>query len=744
MNQNVHAITVNDEDAELLNHRLTVTDQHLPDTSSRLFEQPTVHDDESDFISTWPKRSSALLDNGDLNVSAGCVGASLCNCVDSFFTFNRRFPCFTWLKTYSWSKLLRDFIAGITVALTVVPQGIAYAKVAGLPAEYGLYSSYIGPLVYLIFGTAKDITMGPTAVMSLIVAAYTKGNYPQYAVLLTFCAGITQLLIGVLQLSMLINFVSHPVISGFTSGAALTIAYGQVGALLGNDKIDGDHLYQQVYQTFRYIKHINWWDLSLGVMCLVILLFLRYLRSATLFKNTGDSPSYVIRIIRKVFWIICIGSNAVVVLTASFAVYIWSVVGDHQFSTVEKIENAGQVPIGMPPFGFVDKATNTTVSLVDMVVDIKAGFLIVPLLGILESIAIAKSFARKNDYRIDTTQELVAIGLANVASSFFNAYPITGSFSRTAVNSQCNVATPMGGLFTSIVVFSALLFLSPLFEYIPEASLAALIISSIIFNFDYKIITHLFKTKKTDFLTVVLTILMCCLTSAEYGIISGIVFSLLMSLCPMASPRIRLDRFREGALVIARFDHGLNFPSAEVIVDTFSEHFEQIEKKKVVGQNTVDPKCCIIDLDRVWQIDQSVCVSLATVKSFLEKKGVKVFLIRACPGVLSTLDRSRCNDEMPPSWDHFASLEEAVSVFTGEHLLNGVNNNNNSFQDSTGHQMDEVKVTNHRDSLAKEVDLKNVDAGGDKSNGSNASFLANGSSSKVLGNSPASPSSTES
>ena len=185
MNQNVHAITVNDEDAELLNHRLTFTDQHLPDTSSRLFEQPTVHDDESDFISTWPKRSSALLDNGDLNVSAGCVGASLCNCVDSFFTFNRRFPCFTWLKTYSWSKLLRDFIAGITVALTVVPQGIAYAKVAGLPAEYGLYSSYIGPLVYLIFGTAKDITMGPTAVMSLIVAAYTKGNYPQYAVLLT-------------------------------------------------------------------------------------------------------------------------------------------------------------------------------------------------------------------------------------------------------------------------------------------------------------------------------------------------------------------------------------------------------------------------------------------------------------------------------------------------------------------------------------------------------------------------------
>merc|ERR1712226_137344 len=337
----------------------------------------------------------------------------------------------------------------------------------------------IGPLVYLVFGTAKDITMGPTAVMSLIVASYTKA--PQYAVLLTFFAGIIQVLIGVFQLSMLINFVSHPVISGFTSGAALTIAYGQVKSLLGNDKIESNHLLNQIYETFRYIKYINWWDTALGVLCLVILLFLRHFRAVKLFPNAGDEPSAFVQFVRKFVWVVCIASNAVVVITATIVTYVWSEIGHHNFSTVEKIENAGSVPITVPPFGFEDSASNSTVSFVDMVVDIKTGFIIVPLLGILESIAIAKAFARKNDYRIDTTQELIAIGLSNVASSFFNAYPITGSFSRTAVNSQCNVATPLGGLFTSIVVFSALLFLSPLFQYIPEASLAALIIASIIF-----------------------------------------------------------------------------------------------------------------------------------------------------------------------------------------------------------------------------------------------------------------------
>ncbi|XP_075248431.1 sodium-independent sulfate anion transporter-like [Convolutriloba macropyga] len=656
------AVIVNDGRV-LSNHPLTVDDQHSPDLSVKIIRSPEVSREEADFISNWPTNPE-LQDDGDISVSAGCVGSNLCCCVDNFFTFKKRFPCVTWMRKYSWAKLLRDFIAGITVALTVVPQGIAYAKVAGLPAEYGLYSSYIGPLVYLVFGTAKDITMGPTAVMSLIVASYTKAGYPQYAVLLTFCAGVTQVLIGVFQLSILINFVSHPVISGFTSGAALTIAYGQVKSLLGNDKIDGEHLYEQVYQTFKYIKSINFWDTTLGLLCLIILLFLRHCRGAKLFPNSGEHPIFIIKFLRKLVWIICIASNAVVVISASVIVYLWSTVGDHQFSTVEKIENAGSVPFGVPPFGFHDDATNTTISLTEMVTDIKAGFLIVPLLGILESVAIAKAFARKNDYRIDTTQELFAIGLSNFASSFFNAYPVTGSFSRTAVNSQCNVATPLGGLFTSIVVFSALLFLSPLFQYIPESSLAALIISSIIFNFDYKIIYHLFKTKKTDFVTVVLTIVMCCLTSAEYGIIAGIVFSLLISLCPMARPRLRLERFRDGALVIARFDHGLNFPSAEVIIDVFSEHFEQIQKGVIVGQSSAEPKCCVIDLDRVWQIDQSVCASLATVKSYLEKKGVNVFLIRACPAVLSTLNRAKGREEMPRDWNHFDTLQEAISEFS--------------------------------------------------------------------------------
>ena len=621
------------------------------------------HTGESDFISDWPQ-DPELGNDGDLNVSCGCLSNEVLTCSKQFFTLKRRLPIIKWVRKYSCAFFLRDLIAGITVALTVVPQGIAYARIANLPPEYGLYSSFIGPLVYMLLGTSKDITMGPTAVMSLIVAEHIQHAGPQYAVVLCFFTGIVQLLIGVLQLGALVNYVSHPVISGFTSGAALIIAYGQVKNLLGISKVDSDYLTVQIYQTFKYIKDINWWDVVLGLTCLATLLLLRKMRSVVLFPNSGglQGPHMLVVLLRKILWLVCIASNAIVVICATLFVFIYTKFSSKcNFSLVGEIP-AGHIPVDIPPFAFQSK--NETVTFVDVASQIRSGFIVVPLLGILESIAIAKSFARKNNYRIDTTQEILAIGISNIFGSFFSSYPITGSFSRTAVNSQCNVATPIGGLFTASIVISALMFLAPAFKYIPEASLAALIMASIVFNFDYEIIKQLFVIKKTDFLTVVCTIAMCCLTSAEYGIISGIILSLFFSLLPLSRPGLKMKSFKEGLVVITRFDHGLNFPSAEPIVDFFVDQIQQAEKNHKRGISKV-PKCCIIDLGRVWQIDQSVLCSFATVKYLMESKSILVYFIRACPAVLATMKRAETFGSygMPKEWNYFSSLDLALADF---------------------------------------------------------------------------------
>ena len=627
-------------------------------------EEDTNYRAEYDFISDWPQ-DPEVWDNGDINVSCNCLSTAAGTCSKRFFSLKRRLPILTWLPKYSLIHFFRDLIAGITVALTVVPQGIAYARICNLPAEYGLYSSFIGPIVYFLLGTSKDITMGPTAVMSLIVAEHIHHGSPEYAVVLSFFTGIVQVLIGVLQMGALVNYVSHPVISGFTSGAALIIAYGQVKNLLGIRRVDSSYLTVQIYQTFKYITDINWWDTVMGVTCLTLLLCLRRLRSVVLFPNSGGvnrEPPLMVVFLRKFVWLVCIASNAIVVICATLFVFIYSKFSHCNLSLVQKIP-AGRIPVGIPPFSF--HSHNEMVTLSEMGSQIKTGFIIVPLLGILESIAIAKSFARKNGYRIDTTQEILSIGIANIIGSFFSAYPVTGSFSRTAVNSQCNVATPLGGLFTASVVISALMFLAPAFKYIPQASLAALIMASIIFNFDYEIVKQLFVIKKTDFLTVICTIIMCCLTSAEYGIISGICLSLFFSLFTLSRPGLKIKSFKGGVIIITRVDHGLNFPSAEPIVDFFVDQIHQAEKNHKKGMSKV-PKCCIIDLGRVWQVDQSVLGSFATVKHLMESKSILVYFIRACPSVLATMKRAagECSSSgMPKEWNHFAKLDMALADF---------------------------------------------------------------------------------
>lgn len=252
------------------------------------------------------------------------------------------FPITCWLPSYSCDSLLRDTIAGLTVGLMVVPQGLAYATIAALPLQYGLYSAYMGCFIYCIFGGSKDVTLGPTAIMSLMVNHYAMGE-PLYAIALTLYCGIVQLLLGVLRLGFLVRFISLPVISGFVSAAAITIGFGQVKSLLGLKHIPRDFI-PNVKGTFEHIKETNPWDLLLGCCCIVLLLILKKLNRIKWDENESDTTLQ--RVCRKFLWLISTGRNALVVLLAAAIVKAVQSAG----GKTDTFTLTAQVKSGIPGF----------------------------------------------------------------------------------------------------------------------------------------------------------------------------------------------------------------------------------------------------------------------------------------------------------------------------------------------------------------------------------------------------------
>ncbi|XP_039082416.1 sodium-independent sulfate anion transporter isoform X2 [Hyaena hyaena] len=337
----------------------------------------------------------------------------------------RRLPVLAWLPDYSVEWLKMDFIAGLSVGLTVIPQALAYAEVAGLPPQYGLYSAFMGCFVYFLLGTSRDVTLGPTAIMSLLVSFYTF-HEPAYAVLLAFLSGCIQLAMGFLRLGFLLDFISCPVIKGFTSAATITIGFGQIKNLLG---LQGTprQFFLQVYHTFRSIGDTRVGDAVLGLVCMVLLLVLKLMRDHVPPVHPEMPPG--VRLSHGLVWTATTARNALVVSFAALVAYSFEVTGYQPFVLTGQTAE-GLPPVRLPPFSVT--TANGTVSFSELVQDMGAGLAVVPLMGLLESIAVAKSFASQNNYRIDANQELLSIGLTNVLGSFVSSYPVTGSFGRSA------------------------------------------------------------------------------------------------------------------------------------------------------------------------------------------------------------------------------------------------------------------------------------------------------------------------
>ncbi|XP_053667788.1 sodium-independent sulfate anion transporter-like [Anopheles marshallii] len=463
----------------------------------------------------------------------------------------KRIPVLQWLPSYKVEYLLADIVAGLSVALTVIPQGIAYAAIANLDPQYGLYSAFMGCFIYFLLGSCKDVTIGPTAIMSLMVQAHVGNTGVEFAILSAFVTGCMILLLGVLNLGFLVQFISYPVTAGFTSAAAITIASGQIKSLLGISGQSNEFLESWI-NVFQQIQDIRLWDSVLGVSTIIILLILMQM------KNMKGNSCW-----RMVGKYITLSRNAIAVISGSLLAYVLSDVGN-----VQPFLLTGNVTPGLPPFQlppFTTSLDGQVFSFTEMIAELGTSLITLPLIAILESIAIAKAFSKGKP--IDATQEMIALGISNIAGSFVSSMPVTGSFTRSAVNNNSGVRTQFGGIITGAVVLLALGLLAESFYYIPKATLAGVIIAAMFFMVEFRAAVEIWHTKRVDIIPMTSTLLACLLLGLEYGMLVGIGVNVCIILQQISRPIVVPVRLTiDGTdVLILQPDQSLVYSSAEYL-----------------------------------------------------------------------------------------------------------------------------------------------------------------------------------
>uniref|UniRef100_A0A8I6Y072 SLC26A/SulP transporter domain-containing protein n=1 Tax=Hordeum vulgare subsp. vulgare TaxID=112509 RepID=A0A8I6Y072_HORVV len=421
-------------------------------------------------------------------------------------------PCLAWMRTYRWKEDFQaDLTAGITVGVMLVPQAMSYAKLAGLHPIYGLYTGFVPLFVYAIFGSSRQLAVGPVALVSLLVSNVLGGIvnssselYTELAILLAFMVGILECLMGLLRLGWLIRFISHSVISGFTTASAIVIGLSQIKYFLGYSVTRSSKIIPLIESIIAGIDQFSWPPFVMGSAFLVILLIMKKLGKTN--KN--------LRFLRAS------GPLTAVVLGTLFV----------KIFRPPAISVVGEIPQGLPSFS-IPRGFEHLMSLMPTAILITG-------VAILESVGIAKALAAKNGYELDSNKELFGLGLSNICGSFFSAYPATGSFSRSAVNHESGAKTGLSGIIMGIIICSALLFMTPLFTDIPQCALAAIVISAVTGLVDYEEAIFLWGIDKKDFFLWAMTFITTLTFGIEIGVLVGVGFSLAFVIHESANPHI--------------------------------------------------------------------------------------------------------------------------------------------------------------------------------------------------------------
>ncbi|XP_050538263.1 sodium-independent sulfate anion transporter-like isoform X2 [Daktulosphaira vitifoliae] len=535
----------------------------------------------------------------------------------------RRLPILEWLPRYTVEDAVGDLLAGVTVGLTVIPQSMAYAGLAGLPPQYGLYGSFLGAIIYTFFGSCKDVPMGPTAIVSLMTYNTLREHGHVYATLLCFFTGVIQLSMGVCGLGILIDFVSGPVSSGFTSAVALLIITSQIKDLIGI-KATGTTLCEMLMSLSRDVHNASMVDTTIGFGCIILLLILRIIAEVRIGPKYLEQRTFSQNLINRFLWLVGSFRNSIIVIGCTTMSYIY--VSSLEDSTNLPYKIIGEIPEGLPDVDFPKfyvKNGNDTIGFVDMMSLMGSGIIVLPLIGLLESISICKAFA--NGKTIDARQELLAIGLCNIGNSFVHSFPGGGSFSRSAVNNASGVRTPLGGLYTALLVIVSLLFLTPDFYYIPKTCMAAVIIAAVVFMVEVRVVKPIYRSKKSDLIPGLSTFIACLLLPLEIGVLVGIGLNLMSILYHAARPKIsiQIHNSRTGIeYLMLTPDRCLVFPSADYVRNLVTKH--SLKRNIPV----------VIDCSHIYGADFTAAKVIEMLSQDFSNRGQALFFYNLKPSVV--------------------------------------------------------------------------------------------------------------
>lgn len=511
----------------------------------------------------------------------------------------RLLPILDWLPQYKKEYLKGDISAGLTVGIMLIPQGMAYAYIAGLPPVYGLYAALVPQIIYVFLGTSRQLAVGPVAMDSLLVAsgvsliaATGSTQYIALAVLLAFMMGALQLLFGVLRLGFLVNFLSRPVISGFTSAAAFIIGLNQLKHLMGVDLPRGNHVHELVYHAILKIPEIHWITFAIGLGGIVVIKLVKKYNKA-------------------------IPAALVVVFLSILVVYAFRL-------DLAGVKIVQKVPSGLPMPAIPTFDLDTMGQLFPIA-------LTLALIAFMEAISVSKALQAKHKYyELDPNQELIALGAANLIGSFFKSYPGTGGFSRTAVNDQGGAKTGVAALVSAMLVGLTLMFLTPLFYYLPQAVLASIIMVAVygLIDFDYPKV--LWRTKKDEFLMLAVTFIVTLTVGIREGIFAGVALSLLAMIYRTTRPHVAvLGAFKESNeyrnvtrydglvvrsdVLILRYDASLYFANTNHFRDTIRQQLKQSKE----GIELI-----VVNAESIDSVDSSAAQMLKELYSELKGQGV--------------------------------------------------------------------------------------------------------------------------
>lgn len=546
-------------------------------------------------------------------------------------------PIFEWLRGYSRDNLRGDLVAGLTVGAMLVPQSMGYALLAGLPPQIGLYAAVLPLVVYAAIGGSRQLGVGPTAISSLLTAAVVgqlANGDPGVAIglagTLAVMVGLMRIALGVGRLGFMVGFLSRPVLSGFTAAAALLISASQLRHLLGIELENTERVHDIVWEAMRRLDELRGPTLAVGVACIVLLAALRRWRPA---------------------W----PGALIAVGLATFAVGLFAL-NDRGVSVV------GDIPGGLPT---IAAPTEGLGHLGDMV----PAALAITMLGFVESIAIAKVFAQRNGYAVNPNRELVALGACTVAAGFSNGYPVSGSFSRTAVNAVSGARTQMAGLITAAMVALTLVAFTPLFGPMPHAVLASVVIMAVAGLVDVREARRLWAVKRSDFWLMALAFAGTLLLGVELGLGVGVIASLAVVLRQTTRPHIavlgripgttqfrNVDRSPDAetvdGVVVLRVDAPLYFANVDYVREKLA---------KIEDEHDGELRALILDASSVTELDSSADSALCEVAEDFSTRDIGFYLAGVKGRLLDVMRRSGSFDRIGPD-RFFLSDDDALKV----------------------------------------------------------------------------------